>query len=470
MQRALVQQFESRTSRVNSNEFGPAATTNSAFATGSTPPPRQPSDTGVTPVAFAQAEASPLPEPLDATSPPKPYEELGQFTLERLEEVALVSNPTLAEAQAQLDAAHGRWVQAGLPPNTVLGFSGQQLGSHGQAEQTGVFIGQQVIRGGKLQLSRAVIDQEIAVAERRLETQRRRVLTDVGLGYYDVLVAQRRLELLEQMVQISEEGSRVADMLLRAKEVSQADVLRSTIELQTNSVALKVARNQFAGAWSRLSVVLGTPDMPPQSLAGDLENPDLDLSQSEVLQQLLAESPELHAVLFEIDRSRLAIARAQSEGVPNLDIQGIFQYDNATGSNNGALQVSMPIPWLNYNQGGIREAQANLAAAQFAVGRVELSLQRRLASVFQRYASARDQVQDYSKSEGILANAKKSLEMVRAGYQAGEYGYVDMLTAQRTYAQTNLSYIEAVGDLWAAIVEIEGLLLKDSLDDRGTAK
>lgn len=84
--------------------------------------------------------------------------------------------------------------------------------------------------------------------------------------------------------------------------------------------------------------------------------------------------------------------------------------------------------------------------------------------MFQRYAIARDQVQDYSKPDGILASSKKTLELVRGGYQAGEFGYLDMLTAQRTFAQTNLAYIEAIGELWAAIVEIEGLLLKDSLD------
>ena len=54
-------------------------------------------------------------------------------------------------------------------------------------------------------------------------------------------------------------------------------------------------------------------------------------------------------------------------------------------------------------------------------------------------------------------------EFVKKGYEGGEIAYLDLLTAQTTYSQTNLAYIEAVGELWAAIVEIEGLLLKDSL-------
>ncbi|MDA1049361.1 MAG: TolC family protein [Planctomycetota bacterium] len=148
-----------------------------------------------------------------------------------------------------------------------------------------------------------------------------------------------------------------------------------------------------------------------------------------------------------------------------MDVQAILQSDNGTGSSNGNLQVSMPIPWLNRNQGGIRQAQSELVAAERAVGQLELSLKRRLAGVYQRYASARNQMQAYSKPEGILANSQATLEFVRQGYQAGEIGYLDLLTAQRTYFQNNLAYVEALGELWAAVVEIEGLLLKDSLEN-----
>ena len=46
----------------------------------------------------------------------------------------------------------------------------------------------------------------------------------------------------------------------------------------------------------------------------------------------------------------------------------------------------------------------------------------------------------------------------------GEVGYLDMLAAQRTYFQTNLSYIEVQRELWRAMLRIEGRLLEDSLE------
>ena len=93
--------------------------------------------------------------------------------------------------------------------------------------------------------------------------------------------------------------------------------------------------------------------------------------------------------------------------------------------------------------------------------RVELDLQLRLSQVFERYANARNQVEKYNRD--ILPAAKESLDLTRAGYRAGEFGFLNLLTAQRTYFQTNLGYLEALRDLWSAAWEIEGLLLNNSL-------
>ncbi|MDA1049362.1 MAG: hypothetical protein O3C40_02640 [Planctomycetota bacterium] len=118
----------------------------------------------VQPVAHIQpAQPVIVPEPLDIPSPAT-----SELTLAELEEMAISFNPALAKAQALVDATRGKWVQVGLPPNTTLGYSGQQIGSHGQAEQQGVYIQQKFVRGHKLRLNRAIVDQEIEQARSSL--------------------------------------------------------------------------------------------------------------------------------------------------------------------------------------------------------------------------------------------------------------------------------------------------------------
>src|SRR6185295_4839274 len=130
--------------------------------------------------AAGQPNPGPLPGPPPLAPPGGPAQVVEALppasarpplTLEELEAIALQNNPSLGRAQAAIQAARGNWVQAGLLPNPFGGFSDQQVGSGGRAEQPGVYIGQDIIRGGKLRLSREVAAQEVAHAEQDLVAQ-----------------------------------------------------------------------------------------------------------------------------------------------------------------------------------------------------------------------------------------------------------------------------------------------------------
>jgi outer membrane protein, heavy metal efflux system len=169
------------------------------------------------------------------------------------------------------------------------------------------------------------------------------------------------------------------------------------------------------------------------------------------------------AAFAQVQRARWALQQACAEARPNFDVQVGVQYDNATQDPISMVQVAMPLPIFNRNQGGIREAQAEIVEANRNAERLHRELQQRLANVFERYQNARQQTQTYQKE--ILPRAKETLELVTKGYQAGEVQYLTMLTAQRTYFETTLAYLTALEQLWAAHVEIESLLLSGSLND-----
>ena len=62
-------------------------------------------------------------------------------------------------------------------------------------------------------------------------------------------------------------------------------------------------------------------------------------------------------------------------------------------------------------------------------------------------------------STKILPRAKDSLDLVTTGLRQGEFNYLMVLTAQRTYFQTNLAYLTALRDLRESTIAIEGLLV-----------
>jgi cobalt-zinc-cadmium efflux system outer membrane protein len=383
------------------------------------------------------------------------------MTLAELETLAERCNPTLVQASARVQAARGQHLQVGLYPNPVIGYQGTEIGNEGRAGQQGGFIGQEVVTAGKLRLNRAVASQEIRQAEYAWQAQRFRVLTDVRRGFYEVLVAQRAVELTEQLVGIGERGVKAAEELRKAKEVARTDVLQARIEFDSARLLLERARNRYTGAWRSLASVIGDPALQPTTLAGSLQDGMAPLTWEDALNRLLATSPQLAGAQAGVARAQAALSRECAGRIPNVDLQAGVQYDNASQDTIAGIQVGVPIPIYNRNQGNIRRAQAELTAAQYEVNRVQLALQQRLAAVFEQYATAHQQVDRYTTD--ILPNAQESLKLVSAGYRQGEFSYLVLLTAQRTYFQTNLAYLDALRDLRTSAAAIEGNLLSDSL-------
>ena len=405
-----------------------------------------------------------LPVPFPAAEPtPAPG-----MTLAELEAMAERCNPTLAQAAARVQAARGQCLQVGLYPNPVAGYLGSEIGNEGRAGQQGGFIGQEVVTAGKLQLNRAVASQEVRQAQYAWAAQRFRVLTDVRRGFYEVLVAQRTVELAEQLVGIGESGVKTAEALMKAKEVARADVLQARIEADSAKILLEKARNRHTGAWRGLAAVIGDSALQPILLAGELQDGMTQFTWEDTLNRLWAESPELAGAHAGVARAQATLSRECAGRIPNVDLQAGTQYDNATRDTYATVQVGIPIPIYNRNQGNICRAQAELVAAQHEVSRVRLALQQRLAAVFEQYATAHQQVEKYNRD--MMPNAKESLDLVSSGYRQGEFGYLMLLTAQRTYFQTNLAYLDALRDLRTSAAALEGNLLSDSLQTSESAR
>ncbi len=133
-------------------------------------------------------------------------------------------------------------------------------------------------------------------------------------------------------------------------------------------------------------------------------------------------------------------------------------------SDEGLLDVGvvLPLPLFNRNQGNIVAAQANLVAAQREVERVEFDLRNRFAVAFGQFVNARRQVDSYANA--ILPNGEESLRLIRLGLRDGEFGYLTLLTAQRTYFNDNLEYLSGLQEFWARAVELDGMLLEGGLE------
>lgn len=385
------------------------------------------------------------------------------LTLADVEAVALANSPTLARAGARIDAARGRWLQAGLYLNPKVGYAASEIGNEGDQGQQGIYIGYEFVTGHKLRLSQEVAFQEVRLAQERFAAWRFRLLNDVRIAFFNMLVSQRRVNIVNELVTIGERGVNTAEALLKAMEVSLADKLRALVELDTARIVLAKAEFEMLGNWRVLTAVMGTPRMPAGTVYGNLDDDFPQFTWDGALDRLLRQSPEMAMAVTRIDRARWALSRATAEPIPNISVQATIQQDTSTDDTVVGIQATIPIPVFNWNQGAIQASRSELVAAERDVDRVALALQRRLAIVFARYEGSKRAAEKYKRD--ILPNSQRTLKLVVAGYEQGEFKYTDLLSVQRTFFQASLTYLDAVREMRGAIVRIEGLLLTGSLEN-----
>ncbi len=398
--------------------------------------------------------------------------------LEELEVMATENNPTLKQAELAIAAAEGRRRQAGLFPNPIVGYMGEEFSVRNFSESSEhmFFVEQRIPLGGKLPKSRRVFAQEVVQAQARSEAQRARVLNSVRVLYYETLGAQQLVEIHGNLVRLAREAVSVSAELYNVGQADRPDQLEIEIEAQRMETELLQARNDWEQAWRALAAIVGKPEMQPARLAGNLEEGGATLDQDAVLATLLRDSPEIKAAQAGVERARAAFSRARAERVPDLFLRGGFGYNNerleeVAGNRRvgpeGFIEAGVTLPIFNRNQGGIAAAEAELGIAEREVQRLQLALRTRLASSFRDYRNSLLKLERYRTR--IIPRAQNAYTMYLANFRQMAAAYPQVLIAQRTFFQTQVEYAQALIGLRRNLVGLRGFLLTGGLNAAGTS-
>jgi cobalt-zinc-cadmium efflux system outer membrane protein len=146
---------------------------------------------------------------------------------------------------------------------------------------------------------------------------------------------------------------------------------------------------------------------------------------------------------------------ARLKAVPDVTASVAWRYYAQTSDNALRLGASMPIPVLDRNRGGIREAQeaAQRTDAERAQNRLTL-----IAVVGKAHDSANGALQQVDLLRRIvLPAARSTLATVETGYGQGRFTLLEILDAHRTVADAELMEHEALASFHTAVATIEGL-------------
>ena len=389
------------------------------------------------------------------------YAQQREVNISYFRDLALTRSPAVSIGQQRVEAAKGRQVQAGLYPNTRVGYHANEIGMHGSDGAHGVFLQQRFITGGKRELDVQIAEQAVFSEQFFLEASKLRVLTDVDNAFGNLLIAQQKVDVLSTLVNVNRTTFDATKRLVEAGQSGKHVEWQASIELSQAEVARDQAIQEHQYAWRDLMFVCGQPNIKLVRVSGDVAKVVNGGSFQAVVESIIHKSPQVAMAQQRIQQAALNVRRQKVETVPNIDAMVSLRNHSLTGDNITNIQVGIPVPLFDKNQGNIRAAEAEEAMRLAELRRLKLSLRQRAASVYRDFETAR--IAESRYREEILGSATKNLNLITKGYQDGQIDFLSMLTAQRTLLNVQLTYLRSSRKLHNAVTKLNGHLLFDSL-------
>lgn len=372
--------------------------------------------------------------------------------------LAETTSPRLKTAALDVEEARGRAKQAGLYPNPNLRGGAMQLGGHDS--QYYAQLSQEIVTKHKLQLDQSAAIREVTQAEYRYQQVRFQLLTAVRVGYYQVLADQQRVRTLDDLVTIVTRSEAAARQLEQVGEGTRSDTLIFQVEYHKATLQRQNAETLLQAARKQLAATLGLAQLPfDAQVQGDLRV-SLDVLNRYIDQE---DYVPRNAILLEaeadVGRRQLLLQRAEVEPFPNITVTAGYLRQFIGTNHLTTLELSVPLPVWNQNQGNIYAAQTALNRAQQNVEQVRNELARELADLRGRFRAAQQQVQRYEES--LLPLAKEGVEIIQKAFAQGQFDFLRLLQSQRVLVETQLGYLQALEERWNAAARIAGMIQLD---------
>jgi cobalt-zinc-cadmium efflux system outer membrane protein len=380
----------------------------------------------------------------------------GVFKLEEVIELAMERNPVVAGAAATVKQARGERVIAGAYPNPSItgglgpGRTREALGDVRFLDRD-VSIDQPLEWPGMRKARQQAAEAGLAGAAAALDEARLIVLADVKVAFYQLLLAQRDLELTMQTLTLAQDLYRSIQARVDAGQARPFEAIKANVEVQKMSKDLSRAENTLVAARVKLDRLTSGGLGADFTIQGDFESSRRPLNRQDLITYALEQHPTLRRLGKLSERAEHSITQERQSVIPSVTVSGLFRQEAAETAYLG--QLSVPLPLWYRRQGHIAAAIAAKERTEADRVRAQNELVTAITEHAQEVRTASQQIDVFEK--GLLKQAEEALRIARISFQQGAAGILDLIDAQRVYRQMLLEYAEARAALSIALARLE---------------
>jgi len=388
-----------------------------------------------------------------------------RLSLGEVTRAVLENNPAIKEAESRWQAAIHRVRQANawddpriagesrvhryvdVPPNA---FMDQTLG----IEQLIPLTGKNLVRGRVAGAEAFSAFEEARRTQLDVIAKARGAYFQLANAYDQLDINSKNLTSLKQIADISR--SRYETGL-----ESAANVLVAETDYSKLQEARRDLERNLSDAQSQLNTLMNRDAFAPVGAPVIMASVDhAHLSVSRLHAITLAQRPEVQMARAKIDgeKSKVQLARRAWIPDPALMVKGQRYNDAAEAVSELDAGLSFTIPWVNPGKyaAGVREARANLTAAEQGLEREQKEASRLLRDQLAKIETFHHHVELFR--DKLVPQAQQAFEATQLSYESGKATFLDWISAQRNVRDIEATGREHLADYQVAVAELEAII------------
>ncbi len=389
------------------------------------------------------------------------------ITLEQAIILARRNNPSVAQAQLEIDRAQARLREtyaAEFPTGTVSfdftrsDSANSRLNSNriGVNQSNATTTAQATLQldyslytGGRRPATIALAAAQLRNSRLALENQLIQLRLDVASDYYSLQQADSQLKITRSSVTQAQRSLRDAQLREQAGvgtqfEVLQADVaLANAVQDERNALAQQlIARRQLAQRLNlpQTATVITADEIRPLG--------DWTLSLEESIVLALKNRPEIEQQLVAIEQSEAQQRIAVADTLPQVNLFANYNVLGNIGdglNTAGGGSVGIRAQWTFFDAGAARsriaQQEANIATAQSNFTEQRNLVRFQVEQSFYNLQANRDNIATAGQA---VIRANEGLRLARLRFQAGVGTQSEVITAQTDLTRAEVNQLTAI--------------------------
>ena len=388
--------------------------------------------------------------------------------LDAMIEEALNNNPALNAARNNIKALSQRPDQADSLPNPMISLGLMnlpldtfELDREGMTQKT-IGVIQRFPYPGKLDLMREMAEQSLIGGREELEALKLKVVAEVKKGYYSLFFVNKTIEITKRNKKLLEEFIHIAETKYSVGSGIQQDVIKAQVELSKLMEKLIVLKTEKETVKAKLNYLMNRLPQEPLGDPAEVEITSVNISVEKLQRDLENNHPVLKHILSVIEKNRSARLLAKKEYYPDFNVTVQYgQRDDGTNIDRSdfvSAMVKMKIPlWAKTKE------DKKVVEMEARVKQAERNYEKAKSRLFFRVKELKENIiMNYEQAilfkDGIIPQARASLDSAIAGYQVNKVNFITLLDNQVTLFKYEIEYYKTIAGHEKKLAEMEEIV------------